>query len=76
MTSIRPNPLSQVTYLLSIVFSVVYLTLGIVLVAKFIEIPGLSYTWQLIFGVAMIFYSGVRFYRSYRFYKEAKEYES
>ena len=69
------NPLHQFSFLLSLVFSVVYLCMGIALVTKFFEIPWLmDPEWlQISFGVAMILYSGVRFYRSYLIFQEAKE---
>jgi hypothetical protein len=71
----KVNPLNQVTFLLSLVFSVVYLVMGIALVTKFFEIPWLmDPQWlQISFGVGLILYSGVRFYRSYLIYQEAKE---
>lgn len=75
MATIRPNPLSQVTFILSLVFSVVYLSLGIVLVGKYIIIPWLDFWLQLVFGIGMILYAGVRLYRAYMIYQESKDYE-
>lgn len=69
----RKNPLHQVTFVLSLVFSVVYLGLGIVLIAGIILIPWLELWLQIAFGIGLILYAFSRFYRAYLVYKEERE---
>jgi hypothetical protein len=60
-------------FILTQVFSLVYLGLGIA--ALFLKdfIPGLPAWGQILFGVACVLYAGFRFYRSYGIWKEANE---
>jgi len=71
----RTNPLHQITFLLSLVFSVVYLVMGVALVTFLFEIPWLmDPIWlQVGFGVGLIVYAIIRLYRSYLIFQEARE---
>jgi len=71
----RVNPLHQVTFLLSLVFAVVYVVMGIALVTFMFEIPWLmDPIWlQVGFGVGLIIYGLVRLYRSYLIFQESRE---
>lgn len=69
----KPHPLQQVTFILSLVFSVVYLGLGIAILAEIIPLAWLERWATILFGAGLILYAGVRLYRSYLIYKEATE---
>ncbi len=68
----RANPMTQILFVLSLAFSLVYLALGIVLIIKKEFIPGISYTLQVIFGVGCLGYSALRFFRAYQVIKQPK----
>lgn len=69
----RTNPMTQILFVLSLAFSLVYLGLGIVLIAYKEFIPGLNYTLQFIFGVGCLGYSALRFFRAYQILKKPKK---
>lgn len=69
----RSNPMTQILFVLSLAFSLVYLGLGIVLIVKKEFIPGLNYTLQFIFGVGCIGYSALRFYRAFQILKKPRQ---
>jgi hypothetical protein len=68
----RTNPMTQILFVLSLAFSLVYLALGIVLIVNKEFIPGLNYTLQFIFGVGCLGYSVLRFFRAYQILKKPK----
>lgn len=68
----RTNSMTQILFVLSLAFSIVYLGLGIVLIVKKEFIPGLNYTLQVIFGIGCLGYAALRFYRAYQVIKQPK----
>jgi len=72
----KPHPLQRFTYVANIVFSILYLVLGVGILFEFIPVGrvfNLERWMTLIFGVGMILYAGVRLYKAYLLYREAVE---
>lgn len=66
----QPNKLNQVTFIITQLFSLVYLGLGLAVIFLKDFMPWLDGWIKLAFGVACIFYAGIRFYRSYLLWRE------
>jgi cytochrome c biogenesis protein CcdA len=66
------NSLSQITFILTQLFTLVYLGLGFAAIFVSDFLPWLQPWLRVLFGVACIIYAGVRFYRSYAIWKEAQ----
>ncbi len=67
------NKLGQITFILTLLFSVVYLGLGIAILFLKDFMPWLNGWFKIIFGIGCILYAGIRFWRFYILWKESNE---
>jgi hypothetical protein len=64
--------MSSVLFIITQLFTIVYLGLGIATLSMPNFFPWLPFWGRLLFGIACILYASLRFYRSYIIWKESQ----